>query len=60
MLNGIIGFELVITRLQGKRKMSQNRPMADRTGVVDGLREDGRPDLADLVDQVAVAPDRTA
>jgi transcriptional regulator len=60
MLNGIIGFELVITRLQGKRKMSQNRPMADRAGVVDGLREDGRPDLADLVDQVAVAPDRTA
>ena len=45
MLNGIIGFELTITRLQGKWKMSQNRPEADRLGVVDGLREDGRPDL---------------
>jgi transcriptional regulator len=60
MLNGIIGFELAITRLEGKRKMSQNRPAADRAGVVAGLREDGRPDLAELVAQVADAPGRTA
>ena len=53
MLKGIIGFELTITRLQGKVKMSQNRPEADRTGVVAGLRADGRPDLADLVAQSA-------
>jgi transcriptional regulator len=46
MLNGIIGFELTITRLEGKRKMSQNRPAADRAGVVAGLTEDGRTDLA--------------
>ncbi len=57
MLNGIIGFELVITRLEGKRKMSQNRPAADQAGVVAGLREDGRPDLAA---QVADVPERTA
>ena len=57
MLNGIIGFELTITRLEGKRKMSQNRPAADRTGVVEGLREDGRPDLAR---EVAAAAERTA
>jgi transcriptional regulator len=55
MLNGIIGFELTITRLQGKRKMSQNRPEADRVGVVDGLTEDGRPDLAREVAAAAVA-----
>ena len=60
MLNGIIGFELVITRIEGKWKMSQNRPAADRAGVVSGLQEDGRPDLADLVAQVADAPRRTA
>ena len=60
MLNGIIGFELAITRLEGKRKMSQNRPAADRTGVVAGLQEDGRPDLAQLVAQVADTPERTA
>jgi len=46
MLNGIVGFELTITRLQGKWKMSQNRPEADRSGVIEGLREDGRDDLA--------------
>jgi transcriptional regulator len=60
MLNGIIGFELVITKLQGKWKMSQNRPMADRTGVIDGLREDGRPDLALEVAQVAGDPEQAA
>jgi transcriptional regulator len=57
MLNGIIGFELTITRLEGKWKMSQNRPQSDRDGVIDGLREEGRPDLAD---QVAGAAARTA
>ena len=51
MLNGIIGFELPITRLQGKWKMSQNRPAVDRSGVIQGLRADGRPDLADAVEQ---------
>ena len=53
MLSGIIGFELTITRLEGKRKLSQNRPATDRTGVIEGLREDGRPDLASEVAQVA-------
>ncbi len=57
MLNGIIGFELPITRLEGKWKMSQNRPAADQAGVVAGLREDGRPELAA---QVADAATRTA
>jgi transcriptional regulator len=56
MLNGIIGFELTITRLEGKRKMSQNRPEADRAGVVDGLTRDGRPDLAREVARAADAP----
>lgn len=59
MLNGIIGFELTIGRLEGKWKMSQNRPAADRAGVVAGLRQDGRPDLAEIVAQVADAPGRT-
>ncbi len=46
MLNGIIGFEIEIARIQGKWKMSQNRPGADRIGVVAGLNANGRPDLA--------------
>ena len=38
MLRGIVGFRFAITRLEGKWKMSQNREMQDRTGVVEGLR----------------------
>ena len=49
MLRGIVGIELQITRLDGKVKMSQNRPAADQTGVVQGLRVDGNDDLAEAV-----------
>lgn len=37
MLRGIIGFRFAITRLEGKWKMSQNRDVKDRDGVVRGL-----------------------
>lgn len=36
-LRGIVGMRMVITRLEGKRKMSQNRSAADRAGVAQGL-----------------------
>ena len=36
---GIVGLTLAITRLEGKIKMSQNRDMGDRDGVVRGLAE---------------------
>jgi transcriptional regulator len=36
-LRGIVGLRLPITRLEGKRKMSQNRNEADRAGVAAGL-----------------------
>ena len=36
-LRGIIGVRLPITRLDAKRKMSQNRNAADRDGVIAGL-----------------------
>jgi transcriptional regulator len=49
MLRGIVGIALPITRLEGKVKMSQNRPAADQTGVIDGLRADGHDGLADAV-----------
>lgn len=39
MLRGIVGLSLEITRLEGKAKMSQNREVQDRVGVVAGLRE---------------------
>jgi len=37
MLAAIVGVELEITRLEGKWKMSQNRPAEDIDGVVAGL-----------------------
>jgi transcriptional regulator len=36
-LRGIVGLRLPITRIEGKRKMSQNRGAADRAGVAAGL-----------------------
>jgi transcriptional regulator len=49
MLRGIVGFALPIERLEGKWKMSQNRPAEDRAGVVAGLEVDGRDDVAALI-----------
>ena len=42
MLKGIVGLELHIARLEGKWKMSQNRPAADQRGAIDGLEATGR------------------
>ena len=49
MLRGIVGISLPIVRLEGKVKMSQNRPAADIAGVVEGLRQDGQDGLAESV-----------
>jgi transcriptional regulator len=37
-LNQIIGIEIPITKIEGKWKMSQNRPKADQASVIAGLR----------------------
>lgn len=49
MLRGIVGISLRITRLEGKVKMSQNRPAADQTGVIGGLLQDGQDAMAEAV-----------
>lgn len=36
-LRGIVGLRMPIARLEAKRKLSQNRPAADRQGVADAL-----------------------
>jgi transcriptional regulator len=36
-LRGIVGLRIPVTRFEGKRKMSQNRPAGDRLGVAAGL-----------------------
>ena len=40
-LKGIVGIEIPITKIEGKWKVSQNRPEVDRRGVVEGLRGEG-------------------
>jgi transcriptional regulator len=42
-LRGIVGLRMPVTRLEGKRKMSQNRNAADRAGVAAGLAASERP-----------------
>ncbi len=50
-LRGIVGLRLPIARLEGKRKMSQNRSAADRAGVAAGLAagDDGARRVAALI-----------
>ena len=55
MLKGIVGFELPVARLEGKWKMSQNRPAQDRAGTIEGLRREGGPAEAAVAEIVAVA-----
>jgi transcriptional regulator len=40
-LRAIVGIELTIERVEGKAKLSQNRPATDQAGVVAGLRREG-------------------
>ncbi len=41
MCRAIIGVEIRLTRIEGKWKLSQNRPRQDRLGVINGLRAQG-------------------
>ncbi|MGH8158236.1 MAG: FMN-binding negative transcriptional regulator [Rhodanobacter sp.] len=53
-LHGIVGLEITIERIEGKFKLSQNHPAANRAGVIVGLHlRNGRGDvaLADLMSQ---------
>lgn len=52
MLRAILGIEISIDRIEGKFKLSQNHPEANRLGVIQGLRQrdgDGDTELADLM-----------
>jgi transcriptional regulator len=55
MLRGIVGFRFVITRLEGKWKMSQNREIKDAEGVVSGL---GRRHQGDDLEVASIVADR--
>ena len=57
-LRAIVGIELQISRIEAKFKLSQNRSAEDVDGVIDGLAEDQRGDMADAVRSAAGARGR--
>ena len=52
-VKGIVGLEIAVARSEGKWKVSQNRPAADRAGVVAGFRGQGETSalMAALVEE---------
>jgi transcriptional regulator len=52
-LRGIVGFEMIVTQVEAKEKLSQNRSQDDRAGVVAGLRESADPGSQAIADLVA-------
>jgi transcriptional regulator len=59
MLKGVVAFEIPVARLEGKRKLGQNRAEADMHGAAAGLRQNftdsGALALAELMDDAAAA-----
>jgi transcriptional regulator len=53
LADAIAGFELTITAWRPTIKLSQNKPAAERTRVIDALKAQGHGALAHLMDQLA-------
>jgi transcriptional regulator len=53
MLRAIVGIEIEIERLEGKHKLGQNRPAADRRGVLAALSASDRPGDRELANYTA-------
>ena len=51
-LRAIVGVELTITSVEAKRKLSQNRGVADQRGTIAGLRGDPGPGPAAIADHM--------
>jgi transcriptional regulator len=49
-LRAIVGVEMLISRIDAKAKVSQNRPDEDIDGVVEGLRQAGEQRMAEQVE----------
>lgn len=60
MVAGVVGFEMEISKLAGKFKLSQNRPAEDRPRVIRALEQigtDAARDTAELMRSVLSDPD---
>jgi transcriptional regulator len=53
MLRALVGIEILVTSVEGKSKLSQNRSTTDIDGVAEGLEGIGRDVLADRIRNVS-------
>ncbi len=49
LLGAVVGIEMIITRLSGKWKVSQNQPLQNQHSVIQGLTASGQVAMAELV-----------
>jgi transcriptional regulator len=60
MMRGIVAFEIPIDRLEGKFKLSQNRPAVDQQRVIDELDAAGDPVEQRVAAMMRVVSDRSS
>ena len=60
LLASIVGVEMVITRLSGKWKVSQNQPSQNQASVMLGLKNSDFPDAAAMLDLVEAAAKKSS
>ena len=53
-LRGIVGVRIPVVRFEGKRKMSQNRPEADRIRVAAGLAASDKPQDREVAPLISI------
>lgn len=49
LIGAVVGIEMIITRLSGKWKVSQNQPLQNQHSVIQGLTASGQTAMAELV-----------
>lgn len=59
LMDSIVGFEMVITRLSGKWKVSQNQPPQNRASVVEALKASEQQGSSAMAELVAAASKNT-
>ena len=52
LLKGIVAFEMPIDQIEGKFKLSQNRTVDDRIGVINGLKDKGDDMALELASRI--------
>lgn len=55
LIGNIVGFEMVISRLSGQWKVSQNQPQQNQASVVEGLKASGQQDSSAMAALVEAA-----